>query len=174
MDRADFSQHRVLLVGPKSHALHLLRSVMNIAGVGKMVHGEEPRRALELLSMEHFHAVFYDDKVNRGDERPFLLAARRDEAMLNPMLPIFAFHERARRLDVEAARDLGVTDVLTIPISPKTLVTKLQVASHSPRPFIVATEFFGPDRRAKARPAYYGSDRRKRLSKKAKMDFTAI
>ena len=75
---------------------------------------------------------------------------------------------------MEVARDSGVTDVLTIPISPKTLVTKLQVATHSPRPFIVATEFFGPDRRGKARPAYNGSDRRKRIAKKAKMDFTAI
>ena len=75
---------------------------------------------------------------------------------------------------MEKARDLGVTDVLTVPISPKTLVTKLQVATHSPRPFIVSNEFFGPDRRAQSRPAYYGADRRKRAAKKAKLDFTAI
>jgi two-component system chemotaxis response regulator CheY len=75
---------------------------------------------------------------------------------------------------VEAARDTGVTDVLTMPISPKTLVTKLQVATHTPRAFIVAPEFFGPDRRAKARPTYFGADRRKRTAKKAKVDFTNI
>ena len=132
------------------------------------------RRALELLGMEHFHAVFYADNTDAVDEKPFVVSARRDKGMLNPMLPIFEFQERARRRDVEAARDGGVTDVLTIPISPKTLVTKLQVATHSPRPFIVATEFFGPDRRAKARPAYHGSDRRKRVTKKAKVDFTAV
>jgi CheY-like chemotaxis protein len=174
MERTDFSRHRVLLVGPKTHTLQLLRSVMNISGVGKIVHVEEARRALDMLGMEHFHAVFYDERMNQAQERPFLMAARRDEAMLNPMLPIFEFQERARRRNVEKARDMGVTDVLTVPISPKTLVTKLQVATHSPRPFIVATEFFGPDRRAKARPAYYGSDRRKRIAKKARLDFTAI
>ena len=174
MNRADFSQHRVLVVGPKTHALQLLRSVMTIAGVGKIVHVEDARRALEMLCKEHFHAVFYDDKADAAEEKPFVVAARRGEAMLNPMLPIFVFQERARRSDVEVARDSGVTDVLTIPISPRTLVTKLQVATHAPRPFIVATEFFGPDRRAKARPAYNGSDRRKRVVKKAKMDFTAI
>ncbi|MBW8709448.1 MAG: hypothetical protein JF627_09350 [Alphaproteobacteria bacterium] len=174
MERTDFSRHRVLLVGPKSHALHLLRSVMTIAEVGKVVHVEEASRALELLRMEHFHAVFYDGKVNRAGERPFVVAARRNEAMLNPTLPIFVFQERARRRDVEKARDFGVTDVLTIPISPRTLVTKLQIATHRPRPFVVATEFFGPDRRVPARPAYRGSDRRKRLAKKAKMDFTLI
>ncbi len=174
MERTDFSDHRILVVGPKTHALQLLRSVMNIAGVGKVVHVEETYRALELLAMEHFHAVFFNDKAAQTDEKPFVVAARRDEAMLNPMLPIFVLQERARRRDVEEARDSGVTDVLTMPISPKTLVTKLQVATHSPRPFIVATEFFGPDRRAKARPAFHGSERRTRIAKKAKVDFTAI
>jgi hypothetical protein len=75
---------------------------------------------------------------------------------------------------VEIARDLGVTDVLTVPISPRTLASKLDTATHSPRPFIVSAEFFGPDRRARTRPAFHGAERRKRTGKKAKMDFTAI
>ena len=75
---------------------------------------------------------------------------------------------------MEKARDAGVTDVLTTPISPKTIITKLKAAVLTPRPFIVASEFFGPDRRAKARSAYYGSDRRQRTPRKAKVDFTAI
>ncbi|MEY4708414.1 MAG: hypothetical protein RJB58_2137 [Pseudomonadota bacterium] len=90
------------------------------------------------------------------------------------MIPIFAVQERARRRDVEKARDIGVTDVLTTPISPKTVMTKLQAALTAPRPFIVANEFFGPDRRAKARTPYYGLDRRTRVAKKAKLDFTLI
>ena len=135
-------------------------------GVGKIVHVEDARRALELLGMEHFHAVFYDDKVNRADERPFAGggAARRSHAQSHAAdLRVPGTRPPPRR---GSGARLGVTDVLTMPISPKTLVTKLQVATHSPRPFIVATEFFGPDRRAKARPAYYGSDRRKRARQK--------
>lgn len=65
-------------------------------------------------------------------------------------------------------------DVLTTPISPKTIMTKLQGALTAPRPFIVANEFFGPDRRAKARAPFHGSDRRTRVAKKAKVDFTHI
>jgi DNA-binding response OmpR family regulator len=104
----------------------------------------------------------------------FPVAARRSNGMLNPMIPIFALREGARRRDVEQARDVGVTDILTTPISPKTIMSKLQAALTAPRPFIVATEFFGPDRRAKARAPYYGADRRTRVAKKAKVDFTAI
>lgn len=174
MERTDFSAHRVLVVGAKTHAIKLLRSVLGIAGVGKVTHVEDGRRALELLGMEHFSAVFCDYGVEEADEKPFIVAARRSDAMLNPMIPIFVLQERARRRDVEKARDIGVTDVLTTPISPKTLIDKLYAATQMPRPFIVATEFFGPDRRAKARPSYFGSDRRKRAPKKTKVDFTHI
>ena len=56
-------------------------------------------------------------------------------------------------------------------ISPKAILAKLKAP---PRPFIVAQEFFGPDRRSKRRPPYFGEDRRKRTAKKAKIDFAHI
>jgi two-component system, chemotaxis family, chemotaxis protein CheY len=174
MKHTDFSEHRVLLLGAKTHALVLLRSLLGHAGITKIIQVEDPRRALELLSMEHFSAVFCEPSVGRAKEKPFIVAARRSDAMLNPMIPIFVMQECARRRDVEKARDTGVTDVLTTPISPKTLIDKLRAATQTPRPFIVAPEFFGPDRRAKARPVYFGSDRRKRAPKKTKIDFTHI
>jgi two-component system chemotaxis response regulator CheY len=174
MERSDFSSHRVLVLGGKTHTIGLLRSILSIAGVTQILHVEESHRALELLSTEHFTAVFCDHTARELDGMSFPVAARRRAGMLNPMIPIFAVQERARRRDVEKARDIGVTDVLTTPISPKTVMTKLQAALTAPRPFIVANEFFGPDRRAKARTPYYGPDRRTRVAKKAKLDFTLI
>jgi len=174
MERTDFLAHRVLVLGAKTHSLLLLRSVLGIAGIGRVVHVEHSRRALELLGLEHFTAVFCDHGAEPIGQRSFVVAARRGESLLNPTIPIFVFKESARRRDVEKARDAGVTDVLTPPISPKTIITKLKAAIQAPRPFIVATEFFGPDRRAKSRVAYYGSDRRQRAPRKTKADFTAV
>ena len=174
MERTEFHAHRALIVGAKTHALQLLRSILSIAGVGKITHVEDSGRALELLGMEHFSVVFCDHKIGGAGEKSFVAASRRGDAMLNPMVPIFMLQERARRRDVEKARDTGVNDVLTTPISPKILLEKLRAATQAPRPFIVAPEFFGPDRRAKVRPTYFGSDRRKRAPKKVKVDFTYI
>jgi CheY-like chemotaxis protein len=174
MERADFSSHRVLILGGKSHAIGLLRSIMNIIGLTKITLVEDGSRALELLSMEHFTSVFFDPQALEVDGMHFAAAARRQDGMLNPMIPIFALQDRARRRDVEKARDIGVTDVITAPISPRTLMTKLQTAVSAPRPFIVSNQFLGPDRRSRARPPYYGSDRRIRVAKKAKVDFTHI
>jgi two-component system, chemotaxis family, chemotaxis protein CheY len=174
MERTDFSAHRVLVVGKKTHSIQLLRSVLGIAGVGKIIHVEEGRRALDLLEMEAFSAVYCDHKVGPVSGMPFLVAARRKDQLLNPMVPIFVLQDRARRRDVEAARDTGVTDVLTMPISPKTLLTKLYAATQVPRPFIVSPDFFGPDRRSKTRSSYFGVERRKRAPRKAKVDFTHV
>jgi two-component system, chemotaxis family, chemotaxis protein CheY len=174
MERSEFSAHRVLVLGAKSHAILLLRSILGNVGVGKAVHVEHPTRALDLLRMEHLNAIFFDPAVEIDGQKPFMMAARRDKGMLNPMVPIFVLQEHARRLDVEKARDAGATDVLTTPISPRTVMTKLRAASLSPRAFIAGAEFFGPDRRAPIRPNYYGSDRRRRAPKKARVDFTAV
>jgi hypothetical protein len=96
------------------------------------------------------------------------LAVRRSGAALNPMIPIFAVYGGARRRDVEKERDDGITDVICRPVSPKTIMDKLQLALDAPRPFIAAASFFGPDRRAKERP-WRGEDRRALTPKKIKV-----
>ena len=174
MSRADFSAHRILLVGAKTHTMALLRSILGVMGISKVFQIEDAARALELLSMEGFSAVFCAANVDAGDGMTFPVAARRKEGILNPMIPIFVIQERARRRDVEKARDFGATDVLTTPVSPKTIMTKLKAAEVAPRPFIVSNEFFGPDRRARNRAPWSGAERRTRQAKKTKFDFTHI
>jgi PleD family two-component response regulator len=173
MKRADFADLRVLLVGPKTHSLSLLRSVLAVAGITRVVQVEGTGRALDLLRMEPFGVVFHGE-AQKGDETPFTLAVRRAPAMPNPMIPIFLVGERVRRRDVEKARDLGATDVLTLPISTRTVVTKLTAALNAPRAFIVAPDFFGPDRRAKSREGFTGRERRVRAPRKTRVDFTLI
>jgi two-component system, chemotaxis family, chemotaxis protein CheY len=174
MERADFSAHRILIVGAKTHTLGLLRSILGVMGVSNILQAEESGRALELLATEGFSTVFCTPDAQPIDGMSFPVAARRKDGMLNPMIPIFMVQERARRRDVEVARDIGVTDVLTTPVSPKTIMTKLKAAELNPRPFIVSNEFFGPDRRAKNRMPWSGEERRKRQAKKTKVDFTHI
>jgi CheY-like chemotaxis protein len=172
MEQTNFSGHRVLILGAKTHGVQILRSVLGSAGIGQMMHVEDSQRAAELLTMEHFNAVFCELPLEAEGE--FVTAARRREGMLNPMIPIFVMQSQARRRTVAQARDKGATDVLTTPVSPRTVTAKLRAALHSPRPFIVSQEFFGPDRRAKSRPTFFGTDRRVRAPKKTKMDFYQV
>jgi CheY-like chemotaxis protein len=174
MERTEISRHHILIVGAKNHSLLLLRSVLGIAGIDKITHLETARAAIAVLAQEPFSAVFCDWDVEMVDGMGFAIAARRNHGMLNPMIPIFAVQERARRRDVVAARDEGVTDVITLPVSPRTLTRKLTAATNTPRPFIVATDFFGPDRRARASTAFAGRERRVRVARKTRVDFNLV
>lgn len=171
MEQTEFSRHRVLLVGGKTHNLQLLRSILALVGVGRVAHAGD-RAALELLTSEHFHAIFCD--LDSESQIGFLLGVRRRDTMLNPTVPVFLLQGQARRRLVERARDSGATDVITTPISPRTVAVKLRTATLNPRPFIVAHEFFGPDRRSKGRPIFFGDERRKRAPKKMRYDLTQI
>lgn len=172
MERFDFSFHRVLILGGgKSHALSILRSVLSSAGIGAVLQAADTEAAMEVLSRENLNAVFFDSAIGGYGGVSFPIAVRRKGMVVNPMVPLYCVYDRARRRDVESSRDSGVTDVITTPISPKAILAKLKAP---PRPFIVAQEFFGPDRRSKRRPPYFGEDRRKRTAKKAKIDFAHI
>lgn len=169
MEKPDFANFKILLVGAKNHSVQTLRAVLGVAGITRITHVIEPERAIMVLRMESFSAVFCEQDLAPLNGVPFAIAARRLPGILNPMIPIFLLRDRARRRDVEQARDIGATDFVTTPISPRTLMTKLRTALPAPRPFIVSPGFFGPDRRSRTRPGYLGFERRIRAPRKAKV-----
>lgn len=172
MDQSEFSRHRVLVLGTKTHTIQILRSVLVMVGVGRIVQVEDGATAAHLLSMENFNAVFCE--LDAEAQLAFVRMARRREGVLNPMVPIFLLQSQMRHRHILKARDSGATDLLTIPVSPRTVASKLRAATKTPRPFIVGQDFFGPDRRARTRPGYFGPDRRKKSPKKTRMDVVHI
>jgi len=151
----------------------LLRSILGTVGVGKVAHVEHPRRALELLGMEHFSAVFYDPAIEAAraalhDGGP---AGRSDAQSHDPDLrpagtPPPPGCGKGARCRCDRCADH--------PDKSQDRQTKLRAATQSPRAFIAGADFFGPDRRAMLRPNYYGSDRRRRAPKKTGVDFTPV
>jgi len=165
-ERLDLKSLHVLLVCAKPHVAQVLRQVLGIAGVQDIELAGDAQAAIKLLCHQCFDAVLCDEAAAGGD---FGYAARRTPDLVDPMLPIFLVCAGPRRRDVETARDIGYTDVLTRPVSAKTIMRKLRLAVAKPRPFIAASDFFGPDRRTGARSHFRGSDRRKRQPRKVKL-----
>ena len=172
MEQTEFSGHRILVLGAKTHNIQILRSVLTIVGVGKIVQVEDGATAAHLLCIENFNAVFCE--LGPEAQLSFVRMARRREGVLNPMIPIFLLQSQIRHRHLEKARDCGATDLLTVPISPRTVAGKLGAATKAPRAFIVGQDFFGPDRRARIRPGYIGPDRRKKSPKKTRVDIVHI
>lgn len=169
MERADFAALRILLVSEKNHAAQTLRAVLTLAGISRITGVEASPRAIELLTMDPYDAVFCAEDCAPVRGLSFPLAVRRLPRILDPLMPVFVFQEQARRRAVEAARDTGATDFLTCPVSTRTVMTKLRAALVAPRPFIKAPDYFGPDRRTRQRPAWSGEERRVRIPRKIRV-----
>jgi CheY-like chemotaxis protein len=167
--RADIRKARVLLVCGRAHTAQVLRTTFGMMNLRSVAVMPTAASALDSLKIHPFTAVFCDGAIEEVDGMPFTLAARRLPGMLNPMVPIFTLASFPNRADVERARDQGVTDVLAQPVSAAVIVRKLCTALAHPRPFIAASDFFGPDRRTRHSANFSAADRRVRQPKKIKM-----
>jgi CheY-like chemotaxis protein len=65
----------------------------------------------------------------------------------NRMIPIIMLTAHNDRVDIEKARDAGISEYLVKPFSSKTLLERLYAVVEEPRSFILCKSFVGPDRR---------------------------
>lgn len=65
-----------------------------------------------------------------------------------------------RKGDIFAARDAGSNEIISLPISTKHLMGRLNHMLHNPRPIIKAPEYLGPCRRRKTVEVTADTDRR--------------
>lgn len=168
-DSENFPAQWHLLVGGKPHTVQIMRQVLGILGVRHIDWTADSYAAIELLRTHHYTAVWCDEHALRAGYEDFASAARQTPGILNPMIPIFLVCAGPRRREVEAARDMGFTDVLARPLSAATIMRKLKSSLASPRPFIATGDFFGPDRRSPSRPGFEGKDRRTRKARQVKV-----
>ena len=168
-EQENFAAHKLMIVGGKVHLVRTLRLVLGIVGVRQIQAVADPAAAVDLLRAQLFTAVLCDESAAGSGAHAFGFAARRTAGLLNPMIPIFLISGGPRRRDVEAARDLGYTDVITRPVSAATFMRKFNLALKYPRPFIASADFFGPDRRAPSRGDFCGQDRRTRKARQVKV-----
>jgi DNA-binding transcriptional ArsR family regulator len=61
---------------------------------------------------------------------------------------------------VAEARDVGVTEFLSKPVTARGVIERITRVVEHPRPFVKTTSYFGPDRRRRDDPNYPGPYRR--------------
>ena len=60
-----------------------------------------------------------------------------------------------------AARDAGVNEFLTKPLTGRGVIERITLVVDHPRPFVKCTTYVGPDRRRKVDPNFQGPQRRR-------------
>ena len=155
-----FDLLKILLVDDNQHMRMLLIEILRAIGVRHVFEAMDGAEALAILRSTAIDVVFTDLSMNGLDGIDFVHLVRQSPDSPNPFAPIVMItgHSTARR--VNEARDAGVNEFLTKPITARGVVHRLTLLIENPRPFVRAGGYFGPDRRRRDDPHYRGERRR--------------
>jgi len=158
-----------IIVDGKAHTSKILRTMLTTLGVSRVVVMPDADEALALMREERFDVAFCDENTAGMNPVMFSMLLRRDTQIADPMIPIILVSGGVRRRQIELARDSGCNDVLVRPMSIQTVRRKLKTVVLTPRQFIAAEDFVGPDRRRMVPRPFAGEDRRKQAPKRVKL-----
>ena len=137
----------VMVVDDSRHMRSLIQSILHALGVKNVCEAGDAAEAFNEL--KHFHAdvIITDWHMEPLDGVEFARLVRTAKDTANPYVPIIMLTGYSEQMHVCEARDAGINEFLTKPISAKALYARLISIIDNPRPFVRTTGYFGPDRR---------------------------
>jgi len=160
----DFAPLRVLIVEDHTFTRLLIREVLENLGCAKsnIFEAEDGSAGLAVLNEQRVHLVICDWQMEPMDGLTFVRTLRDPEKSRDPFIPVILCSAYTELDLIERARDIGVTEIMTKPITVKAIEEKVRSTIQQPRPFVDSNQYFGPDRRRRDGDAYPHERRKKR------------
>jgi two-component system chemotaxis response regulator CheY len=149
----------ILIVDDNAQMRTIVGSVLTAVGCRRLHFAPDGRHGLETLRLRSIDVIYVDYEMPVMNGLDFLKAVRNLEGppRFTPVIMLTG-HSDMKRLTI--ARDRGVNEFLTKPVTATTILRRLESVILRPRPFIKTDHYFGPDRRRGAKPSFRGPFRR--------------
>lgn len=144
--RFDFSDISVLVAEHNPYMRQTIRSILRTFNIGTIEEARSPDHAWDSYCL-HKPDVVFVDWAPGFDGMGLLQRIRRDDDSPNPFVPVIVMTSMSEKEHVLTARDLGMTEFIAKPFSPKLIYLRLHIIAEQPRSFVRTGNFFGPDRR---------------------------
>jgi two-component system, chemotaxis family, chemotaxis protein CheY len=155
-----FELMKILLVDDNQHMRVLLTEILRAIGVREVFEAADGAEALQVMRVQPIDIVMTDLAMQPLDGIDFVRLVRNSQDSPNPMVPVIMItgHSTLRR--VAEARDVGVTEFLSKPVTARGVIERINRVVEHPRSFVRTGDYFGPDRRRRDDPEYPGPRRR--------------
>lgn len=144
-----YASLHVLIVDDHAFTRLLIREVLQNLGfkLDNIHEAEDGEAGLRAVAERKIDLIFCDWQMDPMDGLSFMRALRDPKSNANPYLPVIFCTAFAERDVIESARDCGVTEIMTKPITTKAIEARVESVFKNPRDFVKADGYFGPDRR---------------------------
>jgi CheY-like chemotaxis protein len=155
-----FDLIRIMLVDDNHHMRVLLTEILRAIGVKHIHEASDGADALQIMRLHPIDVVMTDLAMQPLDGIDFVRLLRNSPDSPNQMCPVIMItgHSTLRR--VAEARDAGVNEFLSKPVTARGVIERIGEIVERPRPYIRVGDYFGPDRRRKTEGHYPGPWRR--------------
>ena len=151
---------RILLVDDNHYMRVLLAEILRAIGVNEIHEANDGAEALQTLRDHQVDIVMTDLSMQPLDGIDFVRLLRRSPDSPNQMCPVIMITGHSTMARVQEARNAGVNEFLAKPLNARSVVERINQVIDHPRPFVKTDDYFGPDRRRRADPAFKGPYRR--------------
>lgn len=152
MNSYDFSLASILLATADNSMRQDLKSALWYIGFRHFYHAETLNDARESLEKDEPDLWIAEDKLPGGALCAYVHSVRHYLTPVNPFLPIALITRTAAPEVVRRIIDSGADDLLTYPFAPGSLDVRLGRWVQERKPFVVTSDYVGPDRRRAPRP----------------------
>lgn len=149
-----FDDVRIILADPRTHIRSTLKIALAHAGIEGIEHTGSMKNVSEVLDQSVGPDILICDMgIEDADACEFISAIRHNEMGRNPFLCIIGLTWTPTVGQVTKVIDSGVDHLVSAPMSPQQILTRIKALVRNRPPFVVTSDYIGPDRRRLRREA---------------------
>lgn len=149
---------RILVVDDHRFARQLMRSLLGVLGCTRITEAIDGEDAWNIIQEDPPDLVIADWEMEPVNGFELIKRIRTDPTSADPFLPFIMVSAYSEANRIVSARDTGINEFVMKPVSAQALFSRLNAVIEHPRRYVRSGEYFGPDRRRKAK--FVAQDRR--------------
>ncbi|MDH5771733.1 MAG: response regulator [Rhodospirillaceae bacterium] len=139
----------VVIVDADRTSRQTIRNILTDNGIRNISVAVNMRDMTNILDVSSPDLLISDHELPDGDFSDFVHKLRHYETKYNPFLPIIATAWSPTHETVRSIIQSGVDHIVSKPLSAGQLMQRIKVLALARKPFIVTSQYIGPDRRKK-------------------------
>lgn len=148
--KAYAGQIHSVIFAPSPHLGAIIRELMQFSiGSSDALTARTPAEALEIIARQKRNLLLIEIGTDPAISMELIRAIRRGQGNVPRNLPVIAMTGAPTKLLAEQLRDLGVNEILVVPVTAQHLTDRIKSVFEKPRDWVLTQHYVGPDRRRK-------------------------